>query len=385
MSDTTFFRKPGGKSVAAKRHVWGLSRFWWMVLLFWLLVSLASGLEMSFLHTFGRTQVLMEALARLLIWVFMTLLVVWISSTFTLERGSWKRVIWVYIAACVLCLFVVGLVSYFGVPPLIASSKDEHVSLTLSVLLRLTNQMPIFWGLVAVAHAVRLYEREQFQKLREAELRARLAQSRLDMLQLQLNPHFLFNTLNSIASLVHENPATAEQMIEALSNLLRMALTSTGRQLVTLREELHLLDQFILIERIRFEDRLQIDMQIDESLLEDKVPMLILQPLVENAVKHGIESHIAPGVIEISAQTAGGGNFLRLEVGNSGPVLDSIIGKIQERVGLTNTRARLREIFATRASLELHPRPNGGVIARILIPRGYSGELRHAAELETAS
>jgi sensor histidine kinase YesM len=236
------------------------------------------------------------------------------------------------------------------------------------VLTRLTYQVPTFWGLVAVAHAVRFYEREDSRILHEAELRTQLIQARLQALQLQLNPHFLFNTLNSIAALVPDNPATAEQMIEALGELLRVA-TTTSRQQVTVREELHFLEQYLLIERIRFGDRLRIETEINETVMDELVPVLILQPLVENAVKHGVEAQVGGSVIHLAVQPAGAGYFLRLEVSNSGPVLDFPGGKIKERIGLSNTRARLQTMFGPQASLELHPRPDGGCLARVLIPR----------------
>jgi two-component system LytT family sensor kinase len=356
-------------SFKPERPLWGLSRFWWLVLFFWLVVSLASGLETSLLHMVNPREVLLETGLRLMSWVFMTLLVIWISSSYTLDRANWKRTIWVYVAACFLSLGVLGVLSFFGPPPFVARAAETPRSLTFAIMLRLTYQLPTFWGLVAVAHSVRLYEREHFRVLRETELRARLIQSRLQALQLQLNPHFLFNTLNSIAALVHDQPGTAERMIEALSNLLRLALASSIRQQVTVREELHFLEQYLLIERIRFGDRLRVEVQADEAIMPDQVPVLILQPLVENAVKHGVEARLGPGLVQIFMQPTRAGDFLRLEVINSGPVFKDPDSKIKENVGLTNTRARLGEMFGSRASLELHPRPDGGFVARILLPR----------------
>ncbi|MEJ0089762.1 MAG: histidine kinase [Limisphaerales bacterium] len=366
MNDVSESKKQAGAPAPA---VWRLSRFWWLVLFFWLVVSLASALEMSLMHMASRSQVLLETFFRLLAWVFMTLLVIRISATYTFDRTNWRRTIWVYLAGCAVSMGVIALLAYFGPPPWIATPAGGSRSMAFAVLLRLTYQLPAFWGLVAVAHAVRLYELDHLRQLRESELQARLMQTRLRALQLQLNPHFLFNTLNSIASLVHENPATAERMIEALSNLLRLALTNTGRQQVTVREELHLLDQYLLIARIRFGERLHVKMQINETVLEDEVPVLILQPLVENAVKYGVETQLGPSQVQISAQPAGTGDFLCMEVSNDGPVYDLGAGKIEERIGLTNTRARLREMFGAQASLELQPRTTGGFVAQILIPR----------------
>jgi hypothetical protein len=370
----------------AERLIWGLSRFWWAVLTFWIVVSLAAGCETILLQTYSRREALLEILSRLGPWLFMTGLIIRISSKHTLDRGNWRRAIWFYLAAFAASLAVIALFTYFGPPPPLASQKfgGDPRSMVFLILVRMTYQVPTFWGLVAVAHAVRFYEREDFRKLREAELRAQLVQARLQALQLQLNPHFLFNTLNSIASLVQDNPATAEQMIEALGDLLRVA-TSTQRQRVAMREELHFLDQYLLIERIRFGDRLRIETEVNETVLNDPVPVLILQPLVENAIKHGVEKQLGPSFIRIAVQPAGGGYFLRLEVSNSGAASPAHGGKIEERIGLSNTRARLQAMFGSQASLELHPQPQGGFVARMLIPRPNAGAPAARPEPEAAA
>jgi two-component sensor histidine kinase len=361
----------------ARRFVWGRSHLWWAVLSFWFVVSLASGLEMTLLQTVTWRETLLSILSRLIPWLLMTVLIIRISATWILDFSHWRRSLWIYLAAFVISMALVAVFTYFGPPPaLIGGQKTNALALFAGsprsmmylVLAHMTSQAPTFWGLVAVAHVVRFFEREDSRKLREAELRTQLIQARLQALQSQLNPHFLFNTLNSIASLLHDNPATAEQMIEALGELLRLA-TTTHRHQVTVREELHFLDQYLLIQRIRFGDRLQVHMQIDQAMLQDLVPVLILQPLVENAVKHGVETQLGPCLIEISVQAAGAANFLRLEVGNSGPAQSAPAGKIKEGVGLSNTRARVQEMYGPAASLELHPGRAGGFTVRILLQR----------------
>ena len=372
-----------GLRLKPERQAWGLSLFWWAVLTFWIVVALAAGLETALLQTISVKEAALDILSRLAPWLFMTGLIIRISSKYTLDAGNWKRGVWVYLAAFAVSLGVVALFTYFGPPPPLLSGHQpagvarfagDFRSLTFLILVRMTYQIPTFWGLVAVAHAVRFYEREDSRRLREAQLRAQLVQARLHALQLQLNPHFLFNTLNSIASLVQDNPNTAEQMIEALGDLLRVA-TSTQRQKITIREELHFLDQYLLIERSRFGDRLRIEKQIDQALLDEMVPVLILQPLVENAIKHGVETHVEASLVQIAVQPAGEGHFLRLEITNSGPVTESFGRKIEERIGLSNTRARLQALFGQEATLELYPRQQGGFVARILIPRPAGGSL----------
>jgi signal transduction histidine kinase len=359
---------------AGNRRAWRFSGFWWLVTAFWLFIALASALEMALLQSADLGQALVAALVRLAPWALLTPLIVWTSSAYTLERASWKRSLWVHLAVCGLSFAVVGLFAYLSPPspPLarpdpteLPRSARESRTTAYVILRRITYQMPIFWGLVGVAHALRFYERAKSRDQREAELKSRLAQARLQALRMQLNPHFLFNTLNSIASLVHDQPQ-AEQMIEALSDLLRLTLKASDRHEVTLREELQFLDRYLLIEQIRFGERLRVEKQIPAAALDVLVPILILQPLVENAVRHGIESQIAPGVIRLTAERAG--RNLRLCVTDNGRGIGTAKNELSEGVGLSNTRARLQELYDGQARLVLKPGTAGGFSAELQIP-----------------
>jgi two-component sensor histidine kinase len=362
-------------SQGLKPHRWRFSSFWWLVTAFWLLVALASAMEMSLLQSAGIGQALLVALVRLAPWTFLTPLIVWTSSAYTLERTTWKRSLWVHLAVCALSFAIVGVFAYLSPPSPSLARQDpaelrrldrEPRETAFLVVRRITYQLPIFWGLVGVAHAVRFYERTKARERRETELEARLAEARLQALRMQLNPHFLFNTLNSIASLVQEQPQ-AEEMIEALSDLLRLTLNASDRQEVPLREELHFLERYLLIEQIRFGERLRVEKQIDVSALDALVPILILQPLVENAIRHGIESQIAPGVIRVTA--AHDGETLLLQVQDNGRGLaSSSKGLPKEGVGLSNTRSRLKELYGGQASLNLKPGKAGGFSAEIHLP-----------------
>ncbi len=364
-----------GAGSGGQPNRWRFPSFWWLVTAFWLFIALASALETSLLQSAHIGQALVVALVRLVPWILLTPVVVWVSSVYTLERSTWKRSLWVHLATCVLCLGIVGLFAYLSPPSPVLSRPDpaelkrasrEPRETAFVVLRRITYQLPIFWGLVGVAHALRFYEKSKAREQREAELESRLAQARLQALRMQLNPHFLFNTLNSIASLVHEQPR-AEAMIEALSDLLRVTLSDPDRPEVTLREELRFLDRYLLIEQTRFGERLRVEKQVDEAALDALVPILILQPLVENAVKHGIETRIAPGLIRIEVQRAG--DALRLEVSDNGRGLDAAAnGKLKEGVGLSNTRSRLKELYGEQASFYLRPGRDGGLLAQIRIP-----------------
>jgi LytS/YehU family sensor histidine kinase len=251
-------------------------------------------------------------------------------------------------------------------PASVRKLQREPRTAAYLVLRRITLQFPTFWGLVGVAHALRFYERSKIREVREAELESRLAQARLEALRMQLNPHFLFNTLNSIASLIQEEPAAAEEMIEALSELLRLTLNSTDRQEITVREELQFLDRFLHIEQTRFGNRLRVEKVVDAGALDALVPILILQPLVENAVRHGIENQIAPGTVRISVERCG--KTLRLGVVDDGRGLKAQHDGLKEGVGLNNTRARLKELYGGKGVLEVCPGKERGFAVELQIP-----------------
>lgn len=356
---------------------WGFSSFWWLVTAFWLFIAVASALEMSLLQSADMAHALVVAVVRLVPWIFLTPVIVWASSAFTLERSTWKRSIWVHLALCVVSLGIVGAFAYISPPPPLVSAGTnpladrkpyKEVRTTAFVVLRrMTFQLPTFWGLVGVAHALRFYERAKARQQREAELESRLVQARLQALRMQLNPHFLFNTLNSIASLIPEDPVGAEEMIGALSDLLRLTLHAPERQEIPLREELQFLERYLLIEQTRFGERLRLEQQIDPAALDMLVPVLILQPLAENAIRHGVETQIAPGLVRIIAERTA--DQLRLEVSDNGPGLQTRAdGQLKEGVGLSNTRARLKELYGDQGVLCLTAPRAGGFIAEVRLP-----------------
>lgn len=216
---------------------------------------------------------------------------------------------------------------------------------------------------LAIDYAHRLRERER----RGIELEARLTATRLQALRMQLNPHFLFNTLNSISALVHTDPHVADEMIGSLSELLRLTLSTPERQEVTLAEELSFLDRYLEIEQLRFGDRLQVKRRVPIGTQNVLVPSLLLQPLVENAIRHGIENQIAPGTIRISAERAG--PQLLLQVQDNGRGLPpAAAGNSKEGVGLTNTRERLKELYGEAGQLNLTTPPEGGFLVEVRVP-----------------
>ena len=222
----------------------------------------------------------------------------------------------------------------------------------------------IFGAVVIAWHATR-YARDLTEKqVRAAELESLLREAKLQALRSQLNPHFLFNTLHSIAELVHADPALAEQLILRLGELLRKVLTSTDQQEVALAEELDFIKAYLAIEQMRLGNRLTVEWDIAREVESVKVPALLLQPLVENAVQHGIASSNVPGTVRIEAHRQDG--FLQLLVQDSGPGLDRRRDGVNHGIGLKNTQARLQTLFGPNHSFQLIN--EGGLSVRLRLP-----------------
>ena len=224
-----------------------------------------------------------------------------------------------------------------------------------------------FVALIGLAHAGVFHRRYKEREQQATLLEARLNQARLRALQAQLQPHFLFNTLNGIATLLRRDSATAGEMLQSLSELLRIALSSSDRQEIPLREELDFLRRYLAIQRMRFGDRLQVSEEIEASAMDCLVPALLLQPLVENAIRHGFEPSGQPGKLRIAA--ARDGEWLRLTVEDDGVGLVAGDQKGEgSGMGLANVRERLATLHAGAHEFNLAERPQGGVVVNIRLP-----------------
>lgn len=225
-----------------------------------------------------------------------------------------------------------------------------------------------FWGIVAVVLAADYYRLFRERELRAARLESALAGARLDALRAQLQPHFLFNTLNAIASLIPEDPAAAEEMVESLSELLRASLRDTGRREITLAEEIDLVTQYLRIQEIRFQDRLRVQIDVDPALAMARVPPLLLQPLAENAIQHGIAHHAAAGRVVIRAERSGRALVLAVEDDGAGFAGQPSGGPARDGVGIANTKTRLATLYGPAGRLEVGNRSGGGAYARVTLP-----------------
>ncbi len=227
--------------------------------------------------------------------------------------------------------------------------------------------MAYYWGVLAFGYSREIYERYKNEELKAAQLEARLIETELKALREQLRPHFLFNTLNTISVLVREQRNDdAVTLIARLSSLLRMSLDNTRVQEVTLRQELDFLDRYVEIQKARFSDRLQVDFAIEPAAMEALIPNLLLQPLVENAILHGVAPKSSPGRVEVCGRVEAGQLFL--EVRDDGPGLGDRSPRAKEGVGLANTRERLAKIYGSRSQLLLRSEPGRGVAVQIILP-----------------
>ncbi|MBU0756011.1 MAG: histidine kinase [Planctomycetes bacterium] len=234
---------------------------------------------------------------------------------------------------------------------------------TASILMELIN----YFTLLIAYSCIRYYRGYREREARAVQLEAELAKARLQVLKMQLNPHFLFNTLHAVSSLVYDEPAVADRMISRLSDLLRVSLEKSNTQMVPLKEELVFLEHYLDIERIRFKDRLSVVMEIEPEALTASTPSLILQPLVENAVKHGFERSADQGRIIVRGRRDRG--KLVLEVCDNGKGLKEGEGKAFTGVGLENTRARLLHLYGGEADLSFEsPNEAGGFTVTLTMP-----------------
>lgn len=228
-----------------------------------------------------------------------------------------------------------------------------------------------YWAILAAAHGFEYHRQMQIEKTQAAELASQLTKAQLAALKMQIHPHFLFNTLNSISALLHKDADAADRMIARLSDFLRLTLKSSNASIVTLEEELVFLRDYLEIEKIRFQDRLVVDIEIDTAALTARVPNLILQPIVENAVRHGVSKVTGTGRLSIMAKNTDG--RLLIEIADNGPGVKSPSGTQEgvkeEGVGLANTRARLKQYFNDDFGFEvLRDVNNSGTMVRFNLP-----------------
>ncbi len=388
--------------------------FWLLVLGLWGLLVLAFTGQLVFSRDVPWAQALRISLRDWFAWLFLAPAAAWLAFQFPLERGKFRISVPMHIAGCalaVLCYEVLvpfrpvqegapGLgprLRYRGgqlppegppgaAPPIERAPPGPgnpavdrppapgrplgitHIGSPTSrfldqAIVHARFNIPIYWVIVSIAHALTYYRRSEERERKALELEARLSDAKLQALRMQLHPHFLFNTLNAISTLVHKNPQAADEMIGNLSELLRATL-DTAQQEIPLRQELEFLERYLEIQQARFGEHLRVEKHIDAAALDAAVPTLILQPLVENAIRHGIEPQLRPGVIQVEAKVDNGA--LKLAVRDNGAGMKQPGGN--EGVGLANTRSRLQQLYGSEARLTFKSGGESGCAVELTIP-----------------
>ncbi len=328
-------------------------------------------------------QVLHLPLLNFVIVAAITPLFYYFAKRFPFEKQNWSRRLPLHIAGGL--AFAATHMALRTLAAFIYPIKNMSTGVVYEPSLELFWRMFVFaiyedalstyLPIVVFAHLMIFHQRAKSRELRAAQLEGMLTRAQLDMLKMQLQPHFLFNTLNAISTLMHRDTKTAEEMLAGLSDLLRLTLDNAAVQEVALKSELEFTGRYLELEQVRFADRLKVKFQIDPETLDALVPNMVLQPLVENAVRHGIASRDRSGMIEVASRREG--DHLHLTVRDDGPGLPPGFNwqngngnstSKKQGLGLGNTRARLQQLYGNQHSLQLNNAAGGGLAVDITLP-----------------
>lgn len=322
-----------------------------------------------------------EAILKILLsyawpWALATPLILYLADRFPMRDGRFRRHLMFHLPISLffgLLLIAIEVIA----AGLFWNHNVKPEALTGDFLnglrLCLHTQIMTYWAILGIRHGFVWYYGSRERELESARLQLKLSEmeaglklAQLDALKMQLHPHFLFNTLNTISVLMPEDVGAARRVLFKLSDLLRATLKTSDHE-ITLRQELDLLRCYLEIEQTRFQDRLTVRMNIDPAALDAKVPTLILQPLVENAIKHGIAPRAAPGVVEIAAARNNGA--IELRVSDDGSEMTDFESGKQIGVGLANVRARLEKLYLGTSRFEMKRGELGGMEISLSIPQ----------------
>jgi signal transduction histidine kinase len=302
-------------------------------------------------------------LADWYLWALIAPLVLWIGSRLSFTRGNRVPVVAAHILLGVAVAFVKLTIRYWigrFVPWLPTAGWP-------GIFDQLPTNVLVYWSILGVGYALEYYSRYRERELRAAHLESSLARAQLDVLRMQVNPHFLFNTLHTISVLVreHENDS-ADRMIARLSELLRLSIDLEATHEVPLARELAILDSYLDIQKLRFQERLRVEFAVEAGAREALVPTMLLQPLVENAIRHGLSKRDSGGRIDIRAKRVG--DQLEITISDDGPGLPLGFQIGTRGVGLSNTRARLEHLYGSQHIFDLRNQPEGGLSVTVRIP-----------------
>jgi sensor histidine kinase YesM len=309
------------------------------------------------------------------LWALISLLTFRLCLRFPLDRARWRRaVLSLTLAAVVIVPVQILAYTCFHLPIDTYFMRNQPETIQRDFWQGFVGMLKskfhigvLTFGLMTIAsYTFLFYRRYREEELRAVDLKAQLVNAQLNTLRTQLHPHFLFNTLNAVSALMQEDVEAAEKMLMRLSDMLRMSLRSLSRQKVPLQEELEFVKIYLEIEKVRFSDRLHVDLQVDEAVTGAAVPYMLLQPLVENAIRHGITPKRDGGTVRIAARRNGGRLFL--EISDDGVGLQSHGGRNDgSGMGLANTRERLGMLYGDVCSFSIGSSEKG-VSVKIELP-----------------
>lgn len=317
-------------------------------------------------------------------WAVLTPAILWLARRCPLERGR----LWRHVPAHIVGVFVATLahvslvtlgragIGYFHPLP----GGDWQMQFQRMFFLNFDFEMATYWAIVGLSHALSYHYEAQARALTASRLETRLVEAQLQTLQRQIQPHFLFNTLNTVSALMHRDVEAADAMIARLGDLLRQSIETVDVQEVALAHELDFLRKYVDIEQARFQDRLTVTFEVDPDTEDCPVPNFLLQPLVENSIRHGIGPRTGPGHVLVKAVRAG--EVLRLEVRDDGVGVDAArLSDLERGVGLSNTRSRLAHLYGERHRFAVTSPPEGGLSVVIEIPVDEPAREASVAEL----
>ena len=316
------------------------------------------------------TQALVLNMGYWYAWALLVPIVLWLARRFPLDRTHWRRSLPVHLLAVVLVTFAHVLLCE-PLHPMVMKVPESYSlwrGTLRSWVWQFDWEMATYWAVVAFSQAAKYAREAQARTVRTSQLETRLAEAKLEALQRQLHPHFLFNTLNAISALMHRDVEAADEMLARLSDLLRMALDQRGVQEIPLKDEIDFVEKYLEIEQTRFAERLSVSFDIGPEALDALVPNLVLQPLVENCIRHAVSTSLEPRTVEIRAHRIG--DRLQLQVVDDGPgLLRRTTGPPSKGVGIANTRSRLEQLYGGAQRMEFSTHASGrGLVVTVEIP-----------------
>jgi two-component system LytT family sensor kinase len=340
--------------------------FWLTIVLLWAAYGLLSTNQSFLFYSLTSSDVpqwgklFKLSLGLMAVWALVTPLLIFLARRFRVRRHDWQSRALLHVSFALACWLVLAALTW-GLHGVVAPPRPR--SFVGYALLQLDVSVFLYFVMVALAHAFDFHVMYQERELRAAQLENQLTTAKLHVLAMQLQPHFLFNALNAIAELVHRDPERADAMLARLGQLLRRSMENGQKQEVSLTSELEFLEDYVAIERLRYGERLTVSVEASGDVLHALVPGFVLQPLVENAIRHGTARRSGAGWISVRASRRG--QVVRLEVRDNGGGPD---GESRDGVGLGNTRARLAQLYGRAHRMELGRGEAGGAIVEIEIP-----------------